>query len=164
MAHASVLTTADGTITVTDVVTPIGSLFQYNYSIGDATGLLIDLDIAVPTGVSITNFAAPGGVNTPTSAFTATTDTVHTGSGTEEFVSFIENQGAFSLTPQSGFIFDSATAPAASNFGISLADGTTGSVGGITAPVAPEPASIALCILVAPALLFLRRRSSSSRL
>jgi len=164
MAHASALTTVDGTITVTDVVTPIGPLFQYNYSVGDATGLLIDLDIAVPTGVSITNFAAPGGVNTPGSAFTAVTDTVHTGSGTEEFVSFVENQGFFSSTPQSGFIFDSSTAPAASSFGITLADGTTGNAGGITGPVAPEPASLALCILGVPALLFLRGRSSMSRL
>jgi hypothetical protein len=139
-------------------------LFQYNYSVGDATGLLIDLDIAVPTGVDITNFAAPGGVNTPTSAFTATIDTVHTGSGTQEFVSFLENQGVFSSTPQSGFIFDSATAPGASNFGITLADGTIGNAGGITAPVAPEPASVVLCILGVSALLFLRRRSSVSRL
>ena len=164
MAHASALTTVDGTITVTDVVTPIGPLFQYNYSVGDATGLLIDLDIAVPTGVSITNFAAPGGVNTPGSAFTATTDTVRTGGGTQEYVSFLENQGVFSSTPQSGFIFDSTIGPAASNFGVTLADGTTGNAGGIAAPAAPEPASVALCIIGVPALLFLRGRSSASRL
>jgi len=154
MAHASVLNTVDGTITVTDVVTPIGPLFQYNYTVGDATGLLIDLDIAVSTGISITNFAAPGGVNTPGSAFTAVTDTVSTGSGTQEFVSFLENQGAFSSTPQSGFIFDSTIAPAAGTFGITLGDGATATASGITAPVAPEPASAALCLLGVSALVF----------
>ena len=164
MAHASVLNTADGTITVTDVVTPIGQLFQYNYTVGDATGLLIDLDIAVSTGIPITNFAAPGGVNTPGSAFTAVIDTVNTGSRTQEFVSFLENQGAFSSTPQSGFIFDSTIAPVASTFGITLGDGTTGTASGITSPVAPEPASVALCILGVSALVFWRKKSWPFRL
>ena len=164
MAHASVLNTVDGTITVTDVVTPIGPLFQYNYTVGDATKLLIDLDIAVSTGITITNFAAPGGVNTPGSAFTAVIDTVNTGSGTQEFVSFLENQGAFSSTPQSGFMFDSTIAPVASTFGVTLGDGSTGTAGSITAPVAPEPASVALCILGVSAILLGRKRYCASRL
>lgn len=161
---AGSITTTDGLVTVTNIVTPVGGgLFQYNYTITDGTGLLIDLDIAVSTGIPITGFAAPGGVNTANSAFTAVTDTVNTGQKLQEYVSFIVNQGAFSGTPQSGFIFLSPVAPMSTTFGITLADGIVGSANGLTGPVTPEPASLPLFAFGAAAFLVLRKRIVSSR-
>jgi len=159
-AQAGIITTADGSVTVTDVVTPIsGSLFQYDYTIADGTGLLAVVDIAVTPGISISGLATPGG-----SDFTGTIDTVSTPHGPEEFVSFLENNGTFTAAPESGFIFDSPVAPSLSTFDVTLFDGTTGS-GGIQAPVAtPEPGSLALCALGAVALLFWRKRWPASRL
>jgi hypothetical protein len=168
IARAGTVSVPEGTITVTDFVTPndpTAGLFQYDYTITDGTGQLAVLDIAVTPGISITNFAAPGGVNTPGSAFDAETDTVNTPSGLEEFVSFIENDGIFNATPESGFIFDSPVAPRPSTFGVTLFDGTTGS-GSVQGPVAaatPEPRSLALCALCGAALLFWRKRSLASR-
>ena len=164
LVQAGTITTGDGSVTVTDVVTPIaGSLFQYNYSVTDGTGLLAVLDIAVTPGVSITNITEPGGSN----AFTGTIDTVGSGSGEKEFVSWIVNNGVFSDTAQSGFIFDSPVAPMATTFGITLFDGTTGTGSGITGPViagpvTPEPGSLALCSIGGALLLFLRKRFPAS--
>jgi hypothetical protein len=168
MARAETISVPEGTIVVTDVVTPndpTAGLFQYDYTISDGTGLLAVLDIAVTPGISITNFVAPGGVNTPGSAFDAVTDTVNTPSGLEEFVSFIENDGVFSGTPESGFSFDSPVAPSASTFGVTLFDGTTGS-GSVTGPVVattPEPSSLSFCALAGVAVLYWRRRLLASR-
>jgi hypothetical protein len=167
IAQADTITTPDGTITVTDVVTPddpTAGLFQYDYTVTDGTGLLAVLDIAITPGITITDFAAPGGVNTPSSAFTAVTDTVNTPGGPEEFVSFIENNGIFTGTPESGFIFDSTVAPSPTTFGVTLFDGTTGT-GNVTGPVVaatPEPGSLALCALGGAALMFWRKRSVAS--
>src|ERR1700722_6955347 len=107
IANANTITTADGTISVTAVVTSIGPLFQYDYTVADATGLLAVLDIQVTPGADISGLSAPGGP----SAFNTTIDTVNTADGEEEFVSFLENNGTFSSTPESGFIFDSSIAP-----------------------------------------------------
>jgi hypothetical protein len=160
IAQADIVMTADGPITVTDVVTPIGSLFQYDYTVADGTGELAVLDIAVQPNVPISGLTAPGG----SFGFTSTTDTVGSGSGEQEFVSFLENNAIFSSSPESGFIFDSSVAPGASTFGVTLFDGTTGTGGGITAPVAtPEPSYLPLCGLGGAALLFWRKRLSASR-
>jgi len=156
IALASTVTTTDGTVTVTDVVTPIGgSLYQYDYTVTDETGLLAVLDIAVTPGIDISGLSAPGGAFD----FTSTVDTVSTAHGPEEFVSFLANNGTFTGTPESGFIFDSPVAPGASTFDVTLFDGTTGS-GNIQAPIAtPEPSSLPLCALVGAALLIWRKRS-----
>src|SRR5580693_9662324 len=76
-AEAGTISTTDGTVTVTDVVTPIGSLFQYDYTVADGTGQLAVLDIAVAPSVPISGLTAPGG----SSAFTSTIDTIGSGSG-----------------------------------------------------------------------------------
>lgn len=160
MAHAGTINLMEGPITVTDVVTPMGPLYQYNYTVTDGTGLLAVLDIAVTLGVPISNISVPGG----SSAFTATVDTVGSGSGAKEFVSFLENNAVFTATPESGFIFDSTVAPGASTFGVTLFDGTAGTQGGITSPVAaPEPASLLLCAFGGAALLFHHRKALVSR-
>ena len=160
VAQAGTITVPEGTITVTDVVTPMGPLFQYNYSIADGTGMLAVLDIAVTPGISITGLTAPGGA----SAFTATVDTVNGPGGTQEFVSFLENNGIFTATPESGFIFDTPVAPNASTFGVTLFDGTTGS-GTVLGPVlvTPEPSSLGLCASGLAALLLRRKRMLACR-
>ncbi len=159
VAKAGSITTADGTVTVTDVVTLIGPLYQYNFTVADGTGLLAILDIAVAPGVSISGLTAPGG----STAFTSTTDTVGSGSSEQEFVSFLENNALFTSTPESGFIFDSPVAPSPTTFGITLFDATTGTGTGITGPVTPEPSSLGLCALGGAALLFLRKRLPAFR-
>lgn len=160
IAQADIIQTADGPITVTDVVTPIGSLFQYDYSVTDGTGELAVLDIAVTPNVPISGLTAPGG----SSAFTSTIDTVGSGSGEQEFVSFLENNAIFTSTPESGFIFDSSVAPSASTFDVTLFDSTTGTGSGISAPiVTPEPSSLPLGTLGLSALLFWRKRWLASR-
>jgi len=158
--RAGTIVTTDGNVTVTDVVTPIsGGLFQYNYSVTDGTMQLAVLDIAVTVGVPISGLATPG-----SSLFTATIDTVGSGSSEQEFVSFLENNGVFSSTAEPGFIFDSPIGPSATTFGITLFDGTTGTGGGITAPiVTPEPSYLAVAALGLSALLFWRKRLLASR-
>jgi hypothetical protein len=158
IAHGGTLNLTEGTITVTDVVTQAGPLFQYDYTVADGTGQLAVLDIAVQPGIIITDLSAPGG----SSAFTSTTDTVGSGSGEQEFVSFLENNAIFTSTPESGFIFDSTVGPAASTFGVTLFDGTTGT-GSVQGPTAPEPASLTLFVLGGAALLFWRKRLLASR-
>lgn len=158
IAKAGTISTPDGTISVTDVVTSIGPLFQYDYTITDGTGQLAILDIAVTPGVDISGLTAPGG----SFDFTSTVDTVNTPTGPQEFVSFLENNGIFTSTPESGFIFDSSVAPSASTFDVTLFDGSTGS-GSVQGPVVtPEPSSVALCVLGAAALLFWRKRLLTS--
>jgi hypothetical protein len=154
IAQAGIIMTVDGPITVTDVVTPVGPLFQYDYTVADLTGELAVLDIAVTPNVPISGLTAPGG----SAAFTSTTDTVGSGSGEQEFVSFLENNAIFTSSPESGFIFDSPVAPSASTFGVTLFDGTTGAGSGITGPVTPEPASLTLFALSGAVLLFWRKR------
>jgi hypothetical protein len=59
IARAGTVSVPEGTITVTDFVTPndpTAGLFQYDYTITDGTGQLAVLDIAVTPGISITNF------------------------------------------------------------------------------------------------------------
>ena len=158
LAKAGTISIPDGTVTVTDVVTSIGPLFQYDYTVTDETGQLAVLDIAVTPGVDISGLTAPGG----SLDFTSTVDTVNTPTGPEEFVSFLENNGTFTNTPESGFTFDSSVPPSASTFDVTLFDGSTGS-GSVQGPVVtPEPSSLALCVLGGAALLFWRKRLLNS--
>jgi len=159
VANANTINTADGTISVTAVVTSIGPLFQYDYTVADATGQLAVLDIQVSPGADISGLSAPGGP----SAFNSTIDTVNTADGEEEFVSFLENNGTFTSAPESGFIFDSSIAPHDSTFDVTLFDATTGS-GNVRAPLAPtpEPSSLALSALCVVAIVFWRKRSPIS--
>lgn len=158
LAHAGTINLAEGAITVTDVVTQMGPVYQYDYTVTDLTGQLAVLDIAVPVGAPISGLTAPGG----SSAFTSTIDTVGSGSSEMEYVSFLENNGIFSSTPESGFLFDSPLGPGASTFGVTLFDGTTGTSGGITAPV-PEPSTLPLCALGVGVLLILQRKAGAFR-
>jgi hypothetical protein len=154
IAQAGTITVPEGTISVTTLVTPIGGLFQYNYTVADGTGLLAVLDIPVTPGISITNLSAPGGSN----AFTSAVDTVNSPGGLQEFVSFIENNGTFTSAPLSGFTFTTTVAPNSAFFNVTLFDATT-ATGSVQAPLAtPEPTSLALYILGASAMLFRRKR------
>jgi hypothetical protein len=149
--RADTITGPDGDITVTNSVTAVGPLFQYNYTVSDGTGLLAVLDIDVTPGVEISGLAAPGG----SSAFATAYDPIL------GLVSFIENNAVFTSTPQAGFIFDSSVSPGASTFGVTLFDGTTGS-GNVQAPVvAPEPSPLTLCAFGLAAILFWRKTYSS---
>jgi len=149
------------TVDVTVDVTPIsGGLFQYDYSIADGTGELFDLDIAVTPGTTITGLTAPGG-DSPTSAFNTAYDSVL------GLVSFIQNLGAFSATPESGFIFDSPTGPGATTFTANLAtDGITTQTGSTQGPIAsatPEPSSLALCVIAGAAVVLGRKKALAAR-
>jgi hypothetical protein len=160
--RASTINTTDGPVTVTSAVTPIGGgLFQYDYTVADGTGLLAVLDIAVTPGVAISNLTAPGG----SSAFTSTIDTVGSGSTEQEFVSFLENNGVFSASPEDGFMFDSPVPAAPTTFGITLFDPNVApaTAGGIQGPVTPEPASLMLFASGLAGLVFLRKRLLASR-
>jgi hypothetical protein len=152
LAQAGTITTVDGSITVTDVVTQIGPLYQYDYTVADGTGLLAVLDIGVTPGIAISGLTAPGG----SSAFETAYDPVL------GLVSFLENMAVFTAAPEPGFIFDSSVAPGASTFGVTLFDGTTGT-GSVQGPVVPEPASLMLCLFGGAALLFRRKRLLASR-
>lgn len=167
--------TLDGTVTITETVTNIGGgLFQYNYTVTDTTGGLVDFDVPATLGVSLSNFAAPGGVAVnPTGPVSTgfvvaiTTFDNPPGSGTlDELVTFAENDLLFTSTPEGGFIFDSTTPPTTVSVMADLADGTTPTVilNGLDGPVAtPEPSSLALCAFCGAALLFWRKRISASR-
>lgn len=152
LGQAGTITTVDGPVTVTDVVTPIGPLYQYDYTVADGTGLLAVLDIGVTPGIAISGLTAPGGV----SAFETAYDPVL------GLVSFLENNAVFTAAPEPGFIFDSPVAPGASTFGVTLFDGTTGA-GSVQGPVTPEPASLMLCVLGGAALLSGRKKLLASR-
>jgi hypothetical protein len=152
LAQAGTITTGDGSITVTDMVTQIGPLYQYDYTVADETGLLAVLDIGVTPGIAISGLTAPGG----TPAFETAYDPVL------GLVSFIENNAEFTAAPEPGFIFDSPVAPGPSTFGVTLFDGTTGT-GSVEGPVTPEPASLMLCLFGGAALLFGRKRLLASR-
>jgi len=140
----------EGSITVTSTVTSVGPLFQYDYTVSDGTGLLAVLDIDVTPGIVISGLTGPGGA----SDFATAYDPVL------RLVSFLENGAVFTATPESGFIFDSSVSPSASNFGVTLFDGTTGS-GNVQAPViVPEPSALALCVLGLATVLFWRKTCS----
>lgn len=118
-------------VTVTPVVTPSGSLFRFNYTITNGTGLdvpVIDINVARGTGV-ILNLAAPVGFLT---AYDPTLG----------LVSFLENTAVFGATPLSGFTFDSRLPAGASSFTATFADGSAMS-GATMAPV-PEPTALSL--------------------
>lgn len=152
LAQADTVTLSEGAITVTAVVTQIGPLFQYDYTVADETGQLAVLDIGVSPGVAISGLTGPGG----SADFQTAYDSVL------GLVSFIENGAVFTASPLSGFIFDSPTPPGASTFGVTLFDGATGG-GNVEGPVVPEPSSLPLCALGGAALLFWRKRSWSPR-
>ncbi len=97
-------------ITVTPVVTPVGSLYEYDYSIINNSGDDMPvLDIAVAPGTAILDLtAAPG--------FDDAYDPVL------GLVSFLENTSVFGPTALSGFIFESPLAPGATTFNATLLD------------------------------------------
>jgi hypothetical protein len=154
-----VLGAADAQIIVTPTVTLVAGLYHYNYSITNNTASdLFQLDIAVaPDALAgtqvIRNLSAPTG-------FVAANDSVL------GIVSFLEDTGTFSSTPQNGFIFDSPLAPAGSTFTGNLAPSST-SGGPITtqsgntrAPVTPEPGSLAAFGALTASGMFAARRKS----
>jgi hypothetical protein len=152
LVQADTIVTLAGTISVTSMVTPIGSLYQYDYTVADGTGELAVLDIGVTPGITISDFAVPGGPD----AFSTAYDSVL------GLVSFLENNSIFADIPTSGFSFQSPVAPAPSNFFVTLFDGTTGT-GSVLGPVVqtgvvPEPGSLTLCLLSGAALLFWRKK------
>lgn len=152
LAMASTVTVAQGSITVTGAVTQAGSLYTYNYTVSDGTGLLAVLDIAVPPGTSITGLATPGG----STAFKTAYDPIL------GLVSFLENNSVFSSTPLAGFMFTSTLPPGTTAFGVTLLNNAT-AMGSVLGPVGPgspvpEPASLALCALGATALFLGRKR------
>jgi len=150
IGRADTITVPEGAITVTNSVSSVGPLFQYNYTVSDGTGQLAVLDIGVTPGISISGLAAPGGA----AAFMTAYDPVL------GLVSFLENNSVFTAAPESGFIFDSFVAPGASTFGVTLFDVTTGS-GHVQAPVvAPEGSSLALFAFGLAAILFWRKTCS----
>ena len=151
LAQANTINLSEGNITVTDVVTRIGPLFQYDYTVADGTGQLAVLDIGVTPGIAISGLTGPGG---PADFETAYDSVLG-------LVSFLENGSVFSSSPESGFIFDSTVPPGASTFGVTLFDGTTGS-GSVQGPVVPEPSLLPLCALGGAALLFWRKRMPAS--
>jgi hypothetical protein len=142
-------------VDVTAVVTPNGPLFQYDYSISNASADdLFDLDIAVMPGVTIENLSAPAGFETA----------YDPGLG---LVSFLENTATFGPTPLAGFIFDSPVAPAGTTFDANLQNLDTFDIstvsGNTQGPVpTPEPASLTLFASGAAALLFWRKRFPAS--
>ncbi len=151
LAHAGTISLTEGSITVTDAVTSVGSLFQNNFTVTDGTQQLAVLDIAIPDGAVISGFEIPGGPNAYSTAFDSVLD----------LASFVENNAIFPDIPQSGFIFDSSVPLGLSTFGVTLFDGTTaqGTFNGAT----PEPTSLALCVLGTAALLFWRKRIPAFR-
>jgi hypothetical protein len=153
--HAGTLTlTGDGSVTVTDVVTQMGSQFQYNFTITDnSTAGLAVLDIAVTPHITITSLTTPGGAN----AFTSAYDPVL------GLVSFVANLSSFSSTPLSGFVFDSPVGPAPDNFAVTLFDANTGTsaIGAVQGPVAaPEPSTLALGAIGCIVVFAIRRKRS----
>src|ERR1700733_8093735 len=86
IAQADTISTADGSITVTAVVSSIGPLFHYDYTVAGGTGELAGLDIGGTPRIVISGLSAPGG----SFDFTSPVDTVNPPSGPEEFVSFLE--------------------------------------------------------------------------
>jgi hypothetical protein len=147
IARADTILVPEGAISVTSNVSSLGPLFQYNYTVADGTGQLAVLDIVVTPGIAISGLTGPGGAADFATAYDPVLG----------LVSFLENGAVFTATPESGFIFDSSIAPSASNFGVTLFDGTTGS-GNVQAPViVPEPSALALCALGFAAVLFRRK-------
>lgn len=118
-------------IIVTPAVTTVGSLFHYNYTITNPTGLeLAVLDITVARGAgTIQNLVVPVG-------FSKQFDSVL------GLVSFLEDTSTFGATPISGFMFDSPFAPRATSFNGTLLDANfnLSNMGGTTqGPAVPEP-------------------------
>ena len=72
------------------------------------------------------------------------------------------NAGIYCRARALGLSSTSPVAPGASTFGATLFDGTTGT-GSVQGPVAPEPASLMLCVFGGAALLFRRKRFLASR-
>jgi len=139
-----------GPITVTSTVTPLGPLFQYNYTITNNSGDDLEvLDIAVTPGIAITGLTAAAG-------FTDAYDPIL------GLVSFLENTSTFGPTPISGFIFDSSLAPRPTTFNGTLLDANFNIVnlgGTTTGPVAPEPGYLPLLIVGVPLFLYRYGRS-----
>jgi hypothetical protein len=139
-------------VTVAPTVTAVGGMYQYAYSIsytGTDDAFLVDIPVASDPG-AVMNLTTPSG-------FTSQFDYV---SG---LVSFLENGSFFQATPTSGFSFDSYLAPESVLFNASVV-GSSGiyNVAGSTVAPTPEPAYFYLLALMAPALLFFKRRNSNS--
>ena len=120
-----------GPVTVTPAVTQNGSLFHYNYSITNTTGIdvpVIDITVNKGTGV-ILNLVAPVG-------FMKAYDS------NLGLVSFLEDTAAFGAMAISGFAFDSPISAKASSFAATFADGSV--MNGATLAPVPEPATLSL--------------------
>ena len=137
-----------GAIIVTPTVTPVGSLFHYDYSIANNSPddvVLVDISVPPASG-AVQNLTAPSGFLT---AFDS-------GLG---LVSFIEDTAFFGSTPLDGFAFDSFYPPGTTMFQATILNSATGDLytmsGPTTAPV-PEPGSGGL--LAASMLALLLRR------
>ena len=145
-----------GPITVMPAVTQNGSMFHYDYTVANMTGLdLAVLDIAVPGGPTVFSLVAPTGFQT---AFDS-------GLG---LVSFLEDTAVFGATPISGFAFDSSLGPGSTSFTATLLDAQfnvstmTGSTTGPAGGAVPEPGSLSL--LAGGALLLWMHRRRADRL
>jgi hypothetical protein len=143
-----------GPILVSPVVTQNGSMFHYDYTISNATGLdLAVLDIAVRAGLAISGLEAPFGFE---SAYDP-------GLG---LVSFLENTAVFGATPLSGFAFNASLGPSSTSFKGTLVDGKSnvstmsGSTTGPAGAGVPEPGSLYLLAGGVPLLLLYRRCAS----
>jgi hypothetical protein len=141
-----------GPIWVSPVVTQDGSIFHYNYTISNGTGLdLAVLDITVRTGLAISGLEAPFG-------FEAAYDP---GLG---LVSFLENTAVFGATPLSGFAFNASLGPSSTSFTGTLVDANSnlstmsGSTTGPAGAGVPEPGSLYLLAGGASLTVLYRRR------
>jgi len=142
-----------GTVTVSSMVTPVGDLFHYDYSIANTTPndlFLIDITVG---GSTIDNLSAPAGFK---SAYDP-------GLG---LVSFLEDTGLFGPVPQSGFSFDSPNSPGPGSFDATLVDsaGAFSMISGTTTTPTPEPAYLPLIALLVPGFIVaIRRRQRLQR-
>jgi hypothetical protein len=146
-------------VDVTANISRNASMFQYDYTIVNASGEdLPVLTIDVTPGITVSNLSVPGGLPAFETAYDSVLGTV----------SFLENAATFSSTPQSGFIFDSPVGPGSTIFAATLQNLSTFEVTtdfGITqGPIAtPEPSSLLPLTGVGLGLFFWRKRRSTSR-
>jgi hypothetical protein len=128
-----------------------GGMYEYSYNVsytGTDDAFLVDISVPANPG-AVTNLMAPSGFN-------------YQFDSVNGLVSFLENTSTFTATPTSGFSFESPDGPGSATFVASVLDSTLNIStisGSTTAPVVtPEPASLALIGLIAPALILINRR------
>ncbi len=144
-------------------VTFTNGLYHYDYSIANTTA-----DELLLVTIQVLPFNDPVNANSPTNpnnpvfnvnapaGFSSAYDPVN------GFVSYLEDTSQFTLTPLSGFTYDSALAPMPSTFNSTFLTSTTS---GTTLAAVPEPGSIALLGAMSAAGCFSmrkRRRNTES--